>query len=212
MPECAQTTNKPDENSLFDLSRESHKVYILDSQTGHQFDRPILENLAETNREIDFPSPFELIAESDLSNRVNPSTREFVLITRSNRIPREDEEDKLGKELVEWFDKYELEAVNLVDGIIHLKMFRSDLMSEVLISLGNSENKFIETQKLDLLEKLVLSNDPKIRYGATLGIANSDNPRSIPAVNSALENEDIIPLRSTHKAVLNQLEATKSKK
>ena len=75
---------------------------------------------------------------------------------------------------------------------------------ELLERMGSSEE-----ERLEILIAFLESDNLKEIDGALTGLANMDNPAVISAVKKVYETTSMPPLKSTAKAVLEQLRDTK---
>jgi hypothetical protein len=99
-------------------------------------------------------------------------------------------------------------AVRAIDDIIRSGNFGAGVIAEALKQIGAIFHEPTREARLALLLRQLKDDDPRVRDGASLGIADIDDPNAINDVREALTRERY-PLLSTNlQLVLDQLIAT----
>jgi len=108
----------------------------------------------------------------------------------------------------QWIERRGMPAVELLENYINLRLVGDNIISDLLIALGDTNYQWDYKDRLHYLEQMLSDKSPKIRYGALIGISNIDSPSSISRIKDFLKKEKIIPLINTAKSVIEQLRAT----
>ena len=85
----------------------------------------------------------------------------------------------------------------------------AEVAGEILRQMGSSENPPTHRSRLKILTDQLHSPDPRIRDGASLGLAAMDDPVAMGDIQKALERESSPRLRGNLILVLDQLQSTK---
>lgn len=110
--------------------------------------------------------------------------------------------------LLAFLSHHGMEALIALDELISSEVVNHVIASEALRWLGHMIDPPSREARRGLLERSLLSKSSFIRDGAVLGLAYIDDPRSIPALEQALEREEIATLRRDLELVLDQLRDT----
>lgn len=98
-------------------------------------------------------------------------------------------------------------AMDPVSHIITTQRARAHVIEEALRVLGRLQDEATKPYRRWLLERSLQSSNPYMRDAAGLGIADMDDPGSIPALRQAIAVESSHALRKDLTMVLRQLES-----
>lgn len=98
-------------------------------------------------------------------------------------------------------------AIDPVSHIITTQRARPHVIEEALRVLGRLQHEATKPYRRSLLERSLESSNPYMRDAAGLGIADMDDPASIPALRQAIAVESSRALRKDLTMVLRQLES-----
>ncbi len=101
-------------------------------------------------------------------------------------------------------------AMDAIIPIILSDLINTEVASEALRVIGHLNDNTTYRDRLWLLERGLYSASARVRDGATIGLANLNDPLAIEPLKSAVEREPIIELRDDMKQVLYQLEGNKN--
>jgi hypothetical protein len=105
--------------------------------------------------------------------------------------------------------KHGTTAVDEIARLITNHQTDPEVTSEALRRMATLTHLPTYHTRLQLLAGTLYSLDPRIRYGAALGLASLDDPATIPYVKRAIEREPIQDIQMVMNQVLAQLEGTK---
>jgi len=147
----------------------------------------------------------------DASNTVDASDV-YPEIAGLFRVP-EDEffesgfESDFGRALSRAIRRLGDHGMEAISHIICTQRARPHVLEEALRVLGRLEDESTKPYRRWLLERALQSGNPSIRDAAGLGIADMDDPASIPALRDAIAVESSHALRKDLTMVLRQLES-----
>lgn len=119
-------------------------------------------------------------------------------------------ESELSTRLVYIIKQQGESALDSIANIILSEKANSEAAWEALRWLGKMDDAPSHEARLLLLERCLLtSHSIGIKDGAVLGLASMDDPKAIPGLEKALEQETNSEFRPDIKQVLQQLKATK---
>jgi hypothetical protein len=117
-------------------------------------------------------------------------------------------ESAFSRELVRLVAEQGLAATNALAVLFTLRRAPDHVAAEAARWLGLMEHGPSHRHRRFLLEYLLFSPSPDVRYGATLGLAFLDSPHAICYLRRAIDQEQREWLRARMSQVLAQLEAT----
>jgi hypothetical protein len=122
-------------------------------------------------------------------------------------------EDGMGNEfrgcLFSFIQKYGSLAIEILEKRLRSKDTDPDVVSMTLRYLGEIEHPATYRHRLTILIHALTHPSPKVRDGATLGLASIDQPIAIPYLENAIKQERISELRKDMEQVLQQLRESK---
>jgi len=135
---------------------------------------------------------------------------ELEALCRSSRDEHFEDgmESAFSRELVRLVAEQGLAATNALAVLFALRRAPDHVAAEAARWLGLMEHGPSHRHRRLLLEYLLFSPSPDVRYGATLGLAFLDSPHAIRYMRRAIDHEQREWLRARMSQVLAQLEAT----
>ena len=115
-------------------------------------------------------------------------------------------ESEFSRALVRIVTKYGDDAIGALADCIGGEAVSPEVAAEALQWLAHINDHVAYRQRLLLLERSLSSSSPWVRDGAGLGLALLEDPRAIPSVARAIDQETIPELRDDLQLVLTQLE------
>jgi len=98
-------------------------------------------------------------------------------------------------ELLRFIDQHREDAIDALNTIIEENNCGSEIVAEALTTIGRSGDYLSYPKRLELLLTNLRASSPKIRYGATRGLASLNSSSAISDVEAAIENEKVEILR-----------------
>ena len=170
-----------------------------------------LNRIGTSDRRIEERSPSStfIASEIDLSDVVR---QEVEFVFRGIEEMFEDEAEKvLNQRLSEFIRKYEGLAVNEIQHLILNEQVEPESAEAALRILGDIDHQATYEYRRWLLEKaLIKCSSPIVRDGANVGLSYMDDPRSIPSLKRAIEDEINPLVRKVIRKTLVQLEDTET--
>lgn len=115
-------------------------------------------------------------------------------------------ESRFSRELVYMIKTHGCLATKAIAGIIAQEKPNSGVVSESMRWLGHIDDPPTHEERLHLLEQGLRHSSAGVRDGAALGLASLDDPRAIPALKRAIQQEQCAQLRVDMVQVVLQLE------
>jgi len=116
------------------------------------------------------------------------------------------EETPFSKDLVSFIQRYGGIGVSLLGELALSETVSDEVISEALRWIGRMDDTRTRWFRLRLLEELLNCESPKIRDGASLGIASLDDQHAIVYLQKAHNRERITDLRKDLQLVLTRLQ------
>lgn len=115
-------------------------------------------------------------------------------------------ESEFSKDLLNLIDRHGAVALNTLSDLLLSPHVSMEVAAEACRWLGHITNPQTQATRRQLLERVLLnSSSARARDGAGLGLASIDDPASIPALQQAIEQEQVEELRNDLQQVLDQL-------
>lgn len=116
---------------------------------------------------------------------------------------------EFSKELSSLAEKHWRVVHAYISNTINSNDYSAMVLSEALITISEIEERATRGQRLRILRQALLSHSPDVRDGATIGIANMDDPVAISWLQSAIEVEPNGILKQNMQLAIDQLQATR---
>jgi len=123
-----------------------------------------------------------------------------------NEIFEEGMESHFSKEFVSLIKRHGEVAILEAAILITSEKADPDVASEALKWLGQVKHSGTHSFRIWLLKRGLTSSSPQVRDGAGLGLSFLNDPDAIPALQQAIEREQIPELRRDLEQVLQQLQ------
>lgn len=117
---------------------------------------------------------------------------------------------KLASSLEDFIQRYGVDAIQAIQYQIPQKHVSVDVVIETLHSIGRSRHQASHDQRLLLLLSTLSTPLARIRSAAALGLAYMDDPKAIPILKNALNQETHNSAKVWLQRALEQLEDTQS--
>jgi HEAT repeat protein len=117
-------------------------------------------------------------------------------------------ESEFSKELIDVVKMHRVEAIEALASLLIEEKVNLEVASEALRWLGHMDHPASYRHRLWLLERSLRCSSPRVRDGATLGLAFLDDPQAIPYLKQAIQREQVYELRADMEQALAQLEST----
>jgi HEAT repeat protein len=101
-------------------------------------------------------------------------------------------------------------AIDSLASVVSAPDVNEGLAAEALRVIGRMNDPLTHDKRLSLLEGALFGPAARVRDAASVGLASLDDPRAIPCVIRAINDESSSELREDMKQVLQQLEQTDS--
>ncbi len=112
--------------------------------------------------------------------------------------------------LASFIESYQELAIHIISRIVASGNIDKVVAMETLRQVGLSEHERTYDERLDLLLENLHSNLVMVRYGAMYGLSSMDDPKTIPDIERAYEQETDPYLQKYMHAALEQLRDTLS--
>ena len=110
--------------------------------------------------------------------------------------------------LASFIEVYQELAISIVSGFLDSGSVDKEVAMETLHQLGQSEHEPTYDARLNLLVQNLESDLAMIRYGAMYGLSSMDEPKTIPEIERAYQQETYPDLLKFMRVVLDQLHET----
>lgn len=121
-------------------------------------------------------------------------------------------EDGIGsvfsKGLTSLVNRYGNDTIAAISPLVIHERVNTEVASETLRCLGRMGHPLTYSFRMWLLERSLRCPSARVRDSAALGLASLDDPRSIPYLRQAIQQERVAELQEDMLQVLEQLEAT----
>lgn len=174
-------------NATFDDILQSKPLYVLSNVSGSSTSAQFVASDPRTSRgvEIEVSQLFSLATFIDLEPGM---ANEF------------------SEGLEQAIERYGEKALQAIEDVILSKKTKTAIAMEALQYIGHTESRKWHDERRKTLERCLLeSASAWVRDGAGLGLASLDDPKSIPALESAILNETSSALKEDLTLVLHQL-------
>jgi hypothetical protein len=125
-----------------------------------------------------------------------------ILLQHSHAESSEESDAQLYEQINAFVLEFGRQAITALTPSVLLNKASQDTICTVLQILGRLESNTGYQSRLWLLELMLTSPYPRVRYGAALGIAYMDDERAIPYIHKALERESIPDLKGIFNKLL----------
>jgi hypothetical protein len=125
-----------------------------------------------------------------------------ILLQHSHAESSEESDTQLYEQINAFVQEFGRQAITALTPSVLLNKATQDTICTVLQILGRLESNTGYQRRLWLLERMLTSSYPRIRYGAALGIAYLDDEHAIPYIHKALEQEPIPDLKGIFNKLL----------
>jgi hypothetical protein len=115
-------------------------------------------------------------------------------------------ESDFSKELILLVKKYGYFALGIITRLIVAEQVNAEVASEALRWIGHMDDPSSDLERLRLLERSLYCQSPRVRDGATLGLASMDDAHAVSHLKRAIARESYEELRKDFRQVLVQLE------
>ena len=122
-----------------------------------------------------------------------------------DEVFHDGQESKFGAAVTAVISEYGRNAVRAVEKILETTSVNIEVAGELLRVLGMIEDRFTQHQRLMLLVNQLKSDDARVRDAASLGLAALEDPRAIPALELALQDETNPFVRPEFESAIEEL-------
>lgn len=142
-----------------------------------------------------------------LRKQIGDALTEFNDLVSYSSLESENDEvnPEFKEKLAKWFIRYNECATEIINTFISGHLNDDALNVELLSFIGDVNNASSFRERASLLCNYLQSKNPKLRYGAIIGISNINSLQLKSNLEDALKKETLPILKNTIKAILEQI-------
>lgn len=140
-----------------------------------------------------------------INKEFNDAKSDLIMIVNSADISDDNMEIQFRKNIIDWFEKFQIFALESLYQYYKENKFSPSLLNEILELVSIADLNDLDAAKIDLLRHIFTSENLEIRHGVVEGISNL-NPRiAIPILEEILSKEDSVVLKKIISSYIEQL-------
>lgn len=142
-----------------------------------------------------------------LRKQIGDALTEFNDLVSYSSLESENDEvnPEFKEKIAKWFIRYNECATEIINTFISDHLNDDALNVELLSFIGDVNNASSFRERASLLCNYLQSKNPKLRYGAIIGISNTNSLQLKSNLEDALKKETLPILKNTIKAILEQI-------